>query len=176
MPRLVERLRGRPITYLLMGAVVLLLDLLTGRYLLFPILFVVPVTLAAWYCQPLWYLALAGLLPLGRLVVAAFVDAPAPLPYSLINALVRILVLAFVGLLANRVSRHTRDLEHQVHNLVTICAWSHTIEYRGEWLSVEDYLHRRFGLTSTHGVSPAEAERLLSAMRSDLAERSESDA
>jgi hypothetical protein len=43
--------------------------------------------------------------------------------------------------------------------MVTICAWSHTIEYQGEWMSFEDYLSRRFDLHASHGISPAEAKR-----------------
>jgi hypothetical protein len=43
--------------------------------------------------------------------------------------------------------------------LVTVCAWSGTIEYQGEWMSFEDYLKRRFDLQTTHGISPEQAER-----------------
>jgi CHASE3 domain sensor protein len=48
----------------------------------------------------------------------------------------------------------------RMESLVTICAWSRTIEYQGSWMSFEDYLKLRFGLSSTHGISPAETERL----------------
>lgn len=45
--------------------------------------------------------------------------------------------------------------------MVKICSWSKTIEYDGCWLSFEDYLQRKFGLQTTHGMSPAEAEKFL---------------
>jgi len=48
--------------------------------------------------------------------------------------------------------------------LVKICAWSRAIEYKGEWISFEEYLDRRFGLKVTHGMSPLEAEKLEQAM------------
>ncbi len=38
--------------------------------------------------------------------------------------------------------------------LVTLCAWSKTVSYEGEWLTFEEYLAKRFGLETTHGVSP----------------------
>lgn len=44
--------------------------------------------------------------------------------------------------------------------IVRMCASSRTIEYQGEWLSFEDYLHRRFGMSTTHGLSPTELEKL----------------
>lgn len=43
---------------------------------------------------------------------------------------------------------------------VTLCAWTRTVRYEGEWISVEAYLERRFGLLTSHGISP-EAEELL---------------
>jgi CHASE3 domain sensor protein len=46
--------------------------------------------------------------------------------------------------------------------LVMMCAHSRTIEYGGEWLSFEEYLQRRFGISTSHGLSPAEFDRLRS--------------
>lgn len=48
----------------------------------------------------------------------------------------------------------------KVHSIVTMCAWSHTVEYEGEWLSFEQYLRRRFDVDTSHGISPAEAEKV----------------
>lgn len=39
--------------------------------------------------------------------------------------------------------------------LVTLCAWTRTVRYEGEWISVEDYLERRYGVRTSHGISPA---------------------
>ena len=43
---------------------------------------------------------------------------------------------------------------------VRMCANSRTIEYEGKWLSFEDYLHDRFGISTTHGLSPVELQKL----------------
>lgn len=45
---------------------------------------------------------------------------------------------------------------------VTLCAWTRTVRYEGEWISVETYLQRRYGVVTSHGISPA-AESLLEA-------------
>lgn len=37
---------------------------------------------------------------------------------------------------------------------VTLCAWSNTVKHDGEWMPYATYLHRRFGLITTHGMSP----------------------
>ena len=44
--------------------------------------------------------------------------------------------------------------------LVTICAWSKAIKYNDEWMSIETYMHRQYGIHITHGISPAESARL----------------
>lgn len=52
---------------------------------------------------------------------------------------------------------------HRAHSdveRVTLCAWTRTVRYEGEWISVEAYLERRFGLLTSHGISP-QAEELI---------------
>ena len=51
-------------------------------------------------------------------------------------------------------------MRETVAGLVTMCAWSKTVEYQGEWLSFEEYLKRRFNVDTSHGISPAEAEKV----------------
>jgi CHASE3 domain sensor protein len=46
-------------------------------------------------------------------------------------------------------------------SLIVVCAWSRTIEYQGAWLTFEDYMKQRFRITISHGMSPAEAARLM---------------
>lgn len=38
--------------------------------------------------------------------------------------------------------------------IVRMCTWSRTIEYQGPWMSFEEYLQQRFGLQTSHGISP----------------------
>ncbi|HEY3900122.1 MAG TPA: CHASE3 domain-containing protein [Chthoniobacter sp.] len=60
----------------------------------------------------------------------------------------------------------------KVQALVTVCAWSKAIELDGEWISFEEYLHRRFKLQISHGISPAEAAKFseeLAALRKKVA-------
>ncbi len=46
-----------------------------------------------------------------------------------------------------------RGAEHY-RNLVTLCAWTRSVEYEGEWISFEEYLRRKFDISTTHGISP----------------------
>jgi CHASE3 domain sensor protein len=46
-----------------------------------------------------------------------------------------------------------RGAEHY-RNLVTLCAWTRSVEFDGEWISFEEYLRRKFHVSATHGISP----------------------
>ena len=48
----------------------------------------------------------------------------------------------------------------RAERVMTMCAWSKAIRYEDEWMSIEAYMARRFGIAITHGISPAELERL----------------
>ncbi len=50
--------------------------------------------------------------------------------------------------------------------LLTLCAWTKRVYYKGEWITIEDYLHQGHGLRVTHSISPQAFSKELSAMRS----------
>jgi hypothetical protein len=158
-PRLRRALELRT-TYVAISAAILLLDYATGPYLQFPILFVVPVLLAAWYHSAIVAYVLALALPVGRFFIASAVDRPGPIGYSVLNAAIRVAVLLLIAYLATRSARQTRALQDRVAGLVTVCAWSRTVEYDGAWISFEEYLQRRFHIATTHGLSPEAMRRL----------------
>ena len=151
----------RPITYLLMSFGIFALDLYTSPFLEFPILFVVPVALCAWYYRTSWAYVMAVLLPFGRFLIAEFIEKPHPIQFIIANMLVRIAVFLFVAFLVGRTAQLTSQLRERVAGLVKVCSWSHTIEYNGEWLSFEEYLKRRFNINTSHAISPGEAEKIL---------------
>lgn len=45
-------------------------------------------------------------------------------------------------------------------NLVTLCAWSKKVRQGGEWITFEKYLEQRFGLLTSHGISPSAMNKL----------------
>jgi hypothetical protein len=44
---------------------------------------------------------------------------------------------------------------------ILLLAWSHTVKYQAEWISFEEYLSRQFKINTSHGISPAQAERII---------------
>lgn len=164
-PDLLARLLAHPLTYVVIGVGVLVLDLLSGTFLRFPILFVVPVGLCAWFCTTRWAYGLAVLLPFGRFLIIELEEVAYPLLHSSANAVTRIVVLTLLVHFISRTARQSRALQQRVSDLVRICAWSRTVEYEGEWLSFEEYLKRRFDIDTSHGISPAEAQKILQSER-----------
>ena len=49
----------------------------------------------------------------------------------------------------------------KAQSLARVCAWSKRVEHKGQWLSFEEYLSRRFHIDTTHTISPSEVDRLM---------------
>lgn len=67
-----------------------------------------------------------------------------------------VMVIVF-GITAGVLQRRSERLGR----LVTVCAWSRMIQFKGEWLTLEEYLARRFNVSVTHGISPRELDVLM---------------
>lgn len=158
--RLARSALSKSITYIVIGAAILAIDIATGQYLQFPVLFVIPVGLCAWYLPGRLAYLLSVLLPLGRVLIAGFLESADPIEYVVVNGLIRVIVLGLIAYFVTRTSRQAIELKQKVDTLVTICAWSRTVKYENQWISFEEYLSRRFGIHTSHGISPAEADRL----------------
>lgn len=52
--------------------------------------------------------------------------------------------------------RRVQSLER----LVTICAWSRLIRHGDDWISIEEYLEREYGVSVTHGMSETELAKV----------------
>ena len=155
--RFLHAMLPSPLTYWLMGAMILLLDLLTGPFLSFPILFVIPVSLAAWFISGRLATVLAVMLPLGRALIAAFLDQPTPLLYIVANTAIRIAVLVFIAYLS-RTGRRTRELEHkvaQLEGILPICMFCKRIRDKSQhWQQLESYISAHSEADFSHGICP----------------------
>ena len=147
---------ARPWPHVLAGAGVLLIDFATGKYIMFPILFVVPVMLAAWFSTKRTAYALAALLPLGRFAIASSFEAPDPVVFLAINALIRMAVLGLLAYLVDRTARQTKELSHRVKQLegiLPICMFCKRIrDDHDEWHPLESYITEHSGAFFSHGL------------------------
>jgi len=51
-------------------------------------------------------------------------------------------------------------LEHLRH-IVTICAWTGQVKHEGQWVPMEEYLKKSFGLSISHGLSQEAADKMM---------------
>ena len=145
---------AHPLTYVVMGAGILLLDLFTGPMLKFPILFVLPVALAAWFCNARLAYLLAGLLPLGTLLIGCFMDATTDITANVVNALVRIAVLALLAFFA-ATAVQLQLLVKVLRGRLPICMWCKNIRKAdGSWEQLEKYIIDHSEADFTHGLCP----------------------
>jgi hypothetical protein len=48
----------------------------------------------------------------------------------------------------------------QFEDMITVCAWTKRVRFNDRWVSFEDYLHARFNLQFTHGISEDAAAKI----------------
>lgn len=48
----------------------------------------------------------------------------------------------------------------KLQRIVTVCAWTGQVKHEGQWLKLDDYLQRQFGLTVSHSLSREAAEKM----------------
>lgn len=154
---------SRPGTYVIVGGAILALDYSTGPVLAFPILFVIPVTLAAWFYNRRWAYGMAILLPAGSLGISTWVDQPGPEAFLTINALVRVAVLSFLAYLTARTSRQTKELEREVkllEGILPICMYCKRIrDDQQNWQQIESYITLHSEADFSHSMCPACAQK-----------------
>jgi CHASE3 domain sensor protein len=67
------------------------------------------------------------------------------------------LALLFIVLIRLRLERLQR--------VVTICAWTGLVKYEGQWIRMDEYLQRRFGLSVSHGLSRQASAKIVAEIK-----------
>lgn len=143
--------RGRPIYMVYwtgMSAVVLALDYALGPVIQFPALFILPVSLAAWFSGRVWGLMLAVALPLVRLYFVSISDPPWTMAEAAVNATIRVVVLVLFAVLVDRVAVQREALGRRVEALerfLPVCAVCRRIkdDTDAKWYPVDQFLRLR---------------------------------
>ena len=69
------------------------------------------------------------------------------------SALKMLLVLAVWFLLIGSTRRVLRRMRY-LEGFMRLCAWCRHIDYKGNWISMEDFLQQGFDTPTTHGICP----------------------
>ncbi|MCM3878836.1 MAG: hypothetical protein ND807_01895 [Vicinamibacterales bacterium] len=126
----------------------------------FPLLYAVPVALAAWYSGRGTAMALAVAVPVARLVFLLELPSQAGLVSSLgLTTIARGIVVFFIGLWFARLSEVEHALDRRVQvleGMLPICSFCKSIRNEsGEWERLDTYISRKSEVQFTHGFCPS---------------------
>jgi hypothetical protein len=163
--------RIQPIWWIALGAAMLWIDYLTSTSEHFPVVYVLPVLLAAWYSGKWPAVGLAIAVPLVRLLFLVMPQRPPEGITSLALATAfRGVVIVFLALWFARLAEFERSLQNRVkvlEGLLPICSFCKNIRNpAGEWERLETYISRRSEAKFSHGVCPSCNEKHYSEMMS----------
>ena len=140
------------------GLVVSCFDSLATPFILFPVLFVIPVALMAWNCGLRTALVLGAILCVIRISIQRAWGIPYTLQFSLINGGVRLVVLFFITFLCAKLSEQTQALRARVRTLegfLPTCSFCKDIrDEAGNWHQIEKYVASRSEARFSHGICP----------------------
>lgn len=142
----------------MLSAVILVADYLCGPELLFPILFILPVILAAWNCARRDAIGIAIFLSAARFGVRFLREPALPPTTDLLNSVVRGVVLIALAVLVTRVALQNAQLAQrvkQLEGLIPICTHCKRIlDEEKHWTRLETYIVEHSAAEFTHGVCP----------------------
>lgn len=140
--------------------VVLGLDYLTSSYISFPIFFIFPVALVAWFGERRWAFMLAIFLCGVRLGTSyAYLEiSPVDQSLILVNAANCLVVLLLAAVLIARLAKQQRALEVKVRTLegfLPVCGFCKKIRNADDkWESLETFICRNSEAQFSHSVCP----------------------
>jgi hypothetical protein len=144
-----------------LGVAVLLLGVewLTGLHNQFPMIYFIPVSLAAWYSGRNPAIALGVAIPLAQLAFMILERHPASLTTLVALTVFRGTVIIVMALGFARLAEHERALNDEVQmlkGLLPICSFCKSIRNQeGEWEHLERYISRRSETEFSHGICPS---------------------
>ena len=152
-----------PVYWGVLGIGILIGDYVSGPAIQFPILFLIPVSLASWYSGYRWGLAFAVTMPLIRLYYGMSWPVSLTAYDASINTVIRILVLGGAAFLVSRTARQSQELARRVkvlEGILPVCSFCKKIrDQHGNWSPMEQYITERSEAQFTHGFCPECGER-----------------
>ena len=142
-----------------MAGAFLLFEYLTGSYNQFPVVYVIPVSLAAWYSGRWPAILIAVAVPCFHFLFASLQHEPMNTLAFVAASTFRGSVIIFLALWFVRLSEHERALHQEVQTLkglLPICSFCKSIKNdAGEWEHLERFISRRSETKFSHGLCPS---------------------
>ncbi len=159
---LINAERVYPLYWVIVAIGVLIIDYITGPEIHFPILFIIPISLASWFNSRAFSLSLSIFIISTNTVYSLMWGGEA-VQNIIINLLIRFAVLVVFALLVNKLSEQSRELKREIkvlRGILPICSHCKRIRDKGEeWHQMEEYISSYSEAKFTHSICPDCAER-----------------
>ncbi|HTQ52578.1 MAG TPA: hypothetical protein VMJ12_17860 [Candidatus Acidoferrales bacterium] len=81
-----------------------------------------------------------------------FSDHPFDFVYR--RSTLEMLLFLAVWLLVSKSTRRLLLRLRQLEDFLRVCAWCRRIDFKGEWMPLEDFMEQSFDTPTTHGICP----------------------
>jgi hypothetical protein len=157
LSQLAKKWLSNPATPLALAVLFLGLDIFTGPYVQFPVTFVIPVALSAWYGKFSHALFLALAQPIANLVIVVVMKSGIPgMPifWIMVNSCIRASVLVLIACLIHRMASQHRELARRIGLLrseIPVCFECGKVrDELGNWTSMRTYVSRHTDVNFTN--------------------------
>jgi hypothetical protein len=140
----IMKVLSRPVFWIGLSFACLAIDFASGPMIQFPIVYLLPISLAAWHGGRWWGLTLSVILPICRFYFTTVWDSPQTTVESAINAVIRITMFVLFAWLVDRTAQQMRALKHMrvLEGMLGICSVCKQIrdDRADAWAPLETYL------------------------------------
>jgi hypothetical protein len=77
-----------------------------------------------------------------------------PFDFVYRRSTLEMLLFLAVWLLVSSSTRRLLNRVRQLEDFMRVCAWCRRIDYKGEWMKLEDFMEQGFDTPTTHGICP----------------------
>jgi hypothetical protein len=105
--------------------------------------------------QNLGFLAVIVLCYLDELLkLPSLIFSDHPLDFVYRRSTLEMLLFLAIWLLVNKSTGRLLKQVRQLESFLRVCAWCRRIDYKGQWMKLEDFMEQGFDTPTTHGICP----------------------
>lgn len=105
--------------------------------------------------QNLGFLAVIGFCYFNELLkLPTLIFSSHPFAFIYRRPTLEMLLFLAIWLLVNKSTRRLLQRVRQLEDFLRVCAWCRRIDYKGEWMRLEEFMEQGYDTPTTHGICP----------------------
>jgi hypothetical protein len=105
--------------------------------------------------QNLGFLGIMAICYLDELIkLPSLIFSDHPFAFMFRRSTLDMLMVLAVWLLVSTSTRRVLERIRYLEKFMRVCAWCRRIDYKGEWMRLEDFMQEGFDTPTTHGICP----------------------